>query len=161
MPRRVTNAGIFPSDALLELLTQLQLRNKKITRMGLFLRHPDDFQAEIDEAVHTVIRCTVRAIKNSNNHRLASVPLSDDYQDNDGEKMFSLFFANRLIKALTHIVGCIPDGKDEAVLMFLFQELAAVGIRREIVEDNYVFAYQNGEYMVCLHTPIVYAAKVA
>ncbi|MDD3964961.1 MAG: hypothetical protein PHD99_02790 [Candidatus Moranbacteria bacterium] len=133
-------------------MAEIQLRNGKVTRTEMRARHPDDFRAEVDEAVHLVIRTTVRAVKNSNGCRLVSFPLSDDTAYGHHQPTFLLSFANRLIKALGKIVGRIYDGEDDTILMFLFQELADIGARREIVEDNYVFAYQNNEYMVNLHT---------
>lgn len=140
-------ADMFPSDRLLELLTSLQLANRKVTREELTDRCRDDFVWEIERAILVSIRSAIHVAthESGSRERLANYPLSCD----DGD-MFTTSFATRLIKTLTPIVGPIPDGKDDAILQFLYRELAHAGMLQEITDGNYIFAYKNGQYMIRL-----------
>lgn len=140
----------FPSNGLLKMLTDVQLKNidkLKLTKEEINYRNPNDFRTQIGDALVTAIQAAIHVAKHEG--RLTNIPLSCD----DGD-MFTTSFATRLIKALTSIVGPIPDGKDDAILLALYQELTPIGAHQEIVCGNYVFNHRNSQYMVQLHVPL-------
>ncbi|MEI8097030.1 MAG: hypothetical protein WCG73_02910, partial [Candidatus Moraniibacteriota bacterium] len=130
----------FPSNGLLKMLADVQLANGETTRKDLRLRNPHDFQIQVGEVLVSTIQAAIHVAKREG--RLANIPLSCD----DGD-MFTTSFATRLIKALTSIVGAIPYGKDDAILLALYQELAPIGARHEMICGNYAFSYRNDKYM--------------
>lgn len=140
--------GVFPSDKFLRLLADISAsNNRKKWFLPTSYCNLDDLRSKVEEAIYSTIRSTIHSAKCISPSRLTNVSLSDDDSD-----AFTRWFATNLIKALTPITGTIIDGKEDGVLAFLYQELSPVGIRQEIIDGHYAFAYMNGQYMVRLQT---------
>jgi len=146
MAQRVVQPEKFPSDRLLEFLSEIQLLNMKITRAELRHRNPNDFRKEVNEAVRSIILSTIGAVKSNAKCTSIDFPLSE--KSFDEQNTFTFFFANRLIRVLQNIVGHIDDGKDDTIIGMLYKELAPIGARQEIKEGGYIFLYENRRYTI-------------
>ncbi len=139
--------GAFPSDKFLRLLTDIYASNKKNMKRWSPHRHLNNLRPKVEEAILSAIRSAIHSTKCASPSRLTNIPLSEDDSDT-----FTRWFAIHLVKALTPITGTIIGGKEDGVLMFLYQELSPIGIRQEVTDGHYAFAYMNGQYMVRLQT---------
>ncbi len=105
----------FPSDKLIDILSQIQLRNGCITWPMFRDRRQQVFRKEIRDTITHLIYRVIRSIENGQNFT-RSIDLSRD-------GMFYITFGTELLKSLQHIVGCLKGGEQDDVLHLLYQEL--------------------------------------
>lgn len=135
----------FPSDAMLVLLTQLQLVNNKINKEQLQFRYQEVFRNQVKTVVLDAIRSMADAIDEIDKEKLFFLGLSNG-------KSFTVAFVIRLIWALTEITGKIPGDKDDEIIRLLYKELPA--IVDEVSNEDVFFKLDDGEYMIRVrHSP--------
>ncbi|MBI2439619.1 MAG: hypothetical protein HYV45_03425 [Candidatus Moranbacteria bacterium] len=125
--------GSFPSDRLLDLITENDLLHDRITVQEIRARHHETYRAKMKEGIIGAIRAKIFLMERSGASRIT---LSQDGKFIDS-------FAFKFLAALE-----IGHHHRQKVLERLYEELKPVAIHGLVVGEKFLFSMERGEYVI-------------